>query len=178
VFTGRAPYPTLDAAARANAWLSRAALAGKMIIYIIPGTVELANPSDTLHTDVEYATYLKNLYAAGQVGNAMIFPAVLGAVPSDPRAQYTNATIRPWFVFFDGDASTYVTSVDTSWYSASHYILVMTDAQAVAPALSDTSPAVADAQARVELLAADHASVVSCDWSGLPTVLSMVLPRG
>ena len=171
-------YPTLDAAARANAWPARAALAGKMIIYIIPGTVELANPSDTLHTDVEYATYLKNLYAAGQVGNAMIFPAVLGAVPGDPRTQYPDATIRPWFVFFDGDASTYVTSVDTSWYSASHYILVMTDAQAVAPALSDTSPAVADAQARVGLLAADHASVVSCDWSGLPTVLSMVLPRG
>jgi aspartate oxidase len=29
--------------------------------------VELANPGDTLHTDVEYATYLKNLYAAGEV---------------------------------------------------------------------------------------------------------------
>jgi len=30
----------------------------------------------------------------------------------------------------------------------------------------------------VALLAAGHASVVSCDWSGLPAVLSMVLPRG
>jgi hypothetical protein len=171
-------FPTLDAAARAGAGPARAALAGKMIIYVIPGTVELANPGDTLHTDVEYATYLRNLYAAGEVGNAMMFPAVLGATAGDPRTQYPDTTIRPWFVFFDGDAGAYVTGVDTSWYSANHYILVMTDAQNVAPALSDTSPAVADAQARVALLAADHASVVSCDWSGLPAVLSMVLPRG
>src|SRR5262249_1011265 len=98
--------------------------------------------------------------------------------PGDPRTQYPDATIRPWFVFFDGDASTYVTSVDTSWYSASHYILVMTDAQAVAPALSDTSPAVADAQARVGLLGAGHGRVVSCGWVQAPPVLSMVLARG
>ncbi|HKT04548.1 MAG TPA: hypothetical protein VJT31_33955 [Rugosimonospora sp.] len=171
-------YATPDAAATADAWPTRSALAGKMIIYLIPGTVELSNPTDTLHTDVEYASYLRDLKAAGTLGNAMAFPAVLGATTGDPRTQYPDSTIRPWFVFFDGDAATYVSSVDTSWYDTNHYILVMTDAQNVSPALSDTSPSVADAQARVAQLAADHASVVSCDWYGLPTVLAEVLTRG
>lgn len=171
-------YSTLDAAARANAWPSRSALAGRVVMYVIPGTVELSNPFDTLHTDVEYATYLKNLYASGAVGTATTFPAVLGAKTGDPRTQYSDTTIRPWFVVFDGDANTYVTSVNTAWYDTNHYLLTMTDAQNVAPTLSDTSPSVADAQARVAELAADHASVVSCDWSGLPAVLSEVLPRG
>lgn len=171
-------YPTLDAAAKANAWPARSALAGRVVVYVIPGTVELNNPFDTLHTDVEYATYLKNLAASGKTSQATIFPAVLGAASGDPRTQYSDTTIRPWFVLFDGDANTYVTSVDTSWYSNNHYILVMTDAQNVAPALSDTAPSQADAQARVAQLAADHASVVSCDWTGLPAVLSEVLPRG
>jgi hypothetical protein len=171
-------YANLDSAAKANAWPSRAALAGKIVVYVIPGTVELSNPFDTLHTDVEYATYLKNLAANGQTAQATIFPAVLGAASGDPRSQYSDTSIRPWFVFFDGDANTYVTSVDTSWYSTNHYILTMTDAQNVAPALSDTSPSGADAQARVALLAADHASIASTDWTGLPSVLSEVLPRG
>ena len=171
-------YPTLDAAAKADAWPSRAALAGKIIPYVIPGTVELANPFDTLHTDVEYATYLKNLAASGGVARAAIFPTVLGAATGDPRAQYSDTAIRPWFVLFDGDAKTYVDSVDTSWYDTNHYILVMTDAQNVSPALSDTAPSQADAQARVALLAAHHASVVSTDWTGLPAVLAEVLPRG
>ncbi|MBS2550257.1 hypothetical protein KGQ19_25650 [Catenulispora sp. NL8] len=171
-------YPTLDAAAKADAWPARSALAGKVILYAIPGTVELANPFDTLHTDVEYATYLKNLAAAGNVAQAAVFPSVLGAQAGDPRGQYSDTSIRPWFVVFDGDANTYVTSVDTSWYDTNHYILIMTDAQNVAPALSDTAPSQADAQARVALLASKHASVVSTDWTGLPAVLSEVLPRG
>ena len=171
-------YPTLDAAAKADAWPARSALAGKVVLYVIPGTVELANPFDTLHTDVEYATYLKNLAAAGHMGQAEVFPAVLGAQAGDPRGQYSDTSIRPWFVFFDGDASTYVTSVDTSWYDAGNYILIMTDAQNVAPALSDTAPSQSDAAARVALLAGKHASVVSTDWTGLPPVLSEVLSRG
>ena len=173
-----AGYATPDAAAKANAWPTRGALAGKMIMYLIPGTVELGNPTDTLHTDIEYATYLKNLAAAGTLGNATAFPAVLGAATGDPRTQYSDTTIRPWFVFFDGDAATYVSSVDTSWYDTNHYILIMTDAQNVPPVLDDTNPPVADAQARVTQLAADHASVVSSDWYALPSVLSMQLARG
>lgn len=171
-------YATPDAAARADAWPARSALAGRVILYVIPGTVELDNPFDTLHTDVEYATYLKNLAAAGKTSQAAVFPTVLGAKSGDPRTQYSDTSIRPWFVFFDGDANTYVTSVDTSWYDTNHYILIMTDAQNVAPALSDTAPSLADAQARVALLASKHASVVSTDWTGLPAVLSEVLPRG
>jgi Phosphoinositide phospholipase C, Ca2+-dependent len=171
-------HATLDDAATANAWPSRSALAGKAIVYIIPGTVELSNPSDTLHTDVEYATYLKNLKAAGKIGTATAFPAVLGALAGDPRAQYTDASIRPWFVVFDGDAATYVSGIDTSWYDTNHYLLTMTDAHLVPPALDDTNPPVSDAEDRVALLAHDHATVVSCDWYGLPTVLSEVLPRG
>jgi hypothetical protein len=68
--------------------------------------------------------------------------------------------------------------VDTSFYSTHHYILTMTDAQNVPPTLSGTNPPVADAQARVAQLAADHASVVSSDWATLPAVLGTVTPRG
>ncbi|GAA4516707.1 phosphatidylinositol-specific phospholipase C domain-containing protein [Actinoallomurus oryzae] len=171
-------HATLDEAATANAWPSRSALVGKVIVYVIPGTVELANPTDRLHTDVEYATYLKNLKAAGNLRTATTFPAVLGALTGDPRAQYTDASIRPWFVVFDGDAATYVSGVDTSWYDTNHYLLTMTDAHNVPPALSDTDPPVADAKDRVAELAGDHASIVSCDWYGLPSVMSEVLPRG
>jgi hypothetical protein len=171
-------HGSLDEAAKANAWPSRSALAGKVIMYVIPGTVELGNPTDTLHTDVEYATYLKNLKAAGNLPTATTFPTVLGALTGDPRAQYTDASIRPWFVVFDGDAATYVAGVDTSWYDTNHYLLTMTDAHNVPPALDDTNPPVADAKDRVAQLAKDHASITSCDWYGLPSVLSQVLPRG
>ena len=171
-------YPTLDAAAKANAWPTRAALAGKVIVYVIPGTLELSNPFDSLRTDIEYATYLKNLAAAGKVSQATIFPTVLGAVSGDPRTQYSDTSIRPWFVNFDGDAATYANGIDTSWYDANHYLLTMTDAQNVAPALSDTAPSQSDAQARVALLAGKHATIVSNDWTGLPAVLSEALARG
>src|SRR3569833_3181769 len=171
-------HANLDEAAKANAWPSRASLAGKVIMYVIPGTVELGNPTDTLHTDVEYATYMKNLKAAGNLATATTFPAVLGAAGGDPRAQYTDASIRPWFVVFDGDAATYVSGVDTSWYDTNHYLLTMTDAHNVPPALDDTNPPVAEARNRVAQLAQDHASIATCDWYGLPSVLSQVLPRG
>jgi hypothetical protein len=171
-------HATLDEAAKANAWPSRSALAGKVILYVIPGTVELGNPTDKLHTDVEYATYLKNLKAAGNIATATTFPAVLGATGGDPRTQYTDATIRPWFVLFDGDAASYVGGVDTSFYDTNHYLLTMTDAHNVPPALSDTNPPVADAKDRVAQLAKAHASIVSCDWFALPSVMSQVLPRG
>lgn len=171
-------HASLDAAAKANAWPSRSALAGKVIMYLIPGTVELDDPFDSLHTDVEYATYLKNLKAAGHLSTAAAFPAVLGALSGDPRAQYTDTSIRPYFVVFDGDAATYVNGIDTSWYDTNHYLLTMTDAHKVSPALDDTSPSVTDAQNRVALLAAHHAGIASCDWYGLPSVLAEVLPRG
>ncbi|KAA2253911.1 hypothetical protein F0L68_32085 [Solihabitans fulvus] len=171
-------YPSPDAAARANAWPTRSALAGRALAYVIPGTVELANPFDTLHTDVEYSRYLRDLAAAGRIGQATAFPAVLGAATGDPRTQYSDASLRPWFVFFDGDAASYVKQGGTDWYDINHYILVMTDAHNVPPTLNDTAPPIPQAQARVAQLAAAHASVVSSDWYALPAVLSEVLPRG
>lgn len=175
---GGGSYSNLDAAAKAGNWPTRSALAGKAVIEAIPGTVEQDNPFDSLWTDVEYADYLRDLAANGNAGQAEIFPSVLGASSGDPRTRYTDTTIRPWFVVFDGDAATYLGGIDTSWYDTNHYLLVMTDAQNVAPALDDTAPTAAQAQARVAQLAAAHASVVSCDWHGLTTVLPEVLPRG
>jgi hypothetical protein len=51
------------------------------------------------------------------------------------------------------------------WYDTNHYLVVVTDAYDVPPELSDTDPALADAQARVAELAADGASFVSTDWN-------------
>lgn len=170
-------YSTLDVAVRADAWPSRQQLAGKVIIELIPGTVEEANPTDTLWTDVEYARYLAGLAAAGTLARAQIFPAVHRAQAGDPRGRYADATLRPWFVAFDGDATAYVTGgIDTAWYDANHYLLVMTDAQNVPPAVSGTD--LAGAEARVAELARDHASVASSDWAALPGVLDDVLDRG
>jgi hypothetical protein len=83
-------------------------------------------------------------------------------------------------VVFDGDAGTWVSDGDTQWYDANHYLAVVTDAYDVTPALSDTDPALADAQARVAELAADGPSFVSTDWNTAPAnaVLSDVLLRG
>jgi Phosphoinositide phospholipase C, Ca2+-dependent len=170
-------YPTLDQAARANAWPTRAQLAGKVVIEIIPGTFEEGNPADTLLTDVEYARYLKGLAASGTLSRAQVFPAVHNAQSGDPRLRYSDASLRPWFVAFDGDATRYVTGgIDTSWYDVNHYLLVMTDAQNVPPAVADGD--VAAAQARVAALARAHASVASADWSRMPQVVGLVDTRG
>jgi hypothetical protein len=105
---------------------------------------------------------------------------VLGAQSGDPRDRYSDTALRPWFVVFDGDAGTWVNDGDTQWYDTNHYLTVVTDAEDVSPALSDTAPSLADAQARVAELAADGASYVSTDWNTAPAnaVLSEVLSRG
>jgi hypothetical protein len=170
-------YASLDAAAKADAWPTRARLAGKVIVEVIPGTLEEGNPTDTLKTDVEYARYLNGLSAAGTLAKAQIFPAVHKAATGDPRTRYADPTVRPWFVVFDGDADAYVTgNIDTAWYDTNHYLLIMTDAQNVAPAVPAGDAAAA--QARVARLAAAHASVASSDWSALPEVDALVLDRG
>ncbi|KQV04469.1 MULTISPECIES: phosphatidylinositol-specific phospholipase C domain-containing protein [unclassified Kitasatospora] len=172
-------YATLDDAARAGNWPSRSALAGRVLVDIIPGTVEEQNPFDTLHTDVEYGRYLRDLAAAGRVGQAQAFPVVHGAAAGDPRGKYGETNLRPWFVVFDGDAATYLAgSIDTSWYQSRHYLLVMTDAHNVAPAISGTTPTADQARARVTQLAAAHASIATSDWRSLPEIQSLVLPRG
>src|SRR5207247_382549 len=81
-------------------------------------------------------TYLRKLAAAGTLSRAQIFPAVHNAATGDPRTRYGDPGLRPWFVAFDGDATAYVTGgIDTSWYDTNHYLLVMTDAQSVPPAV-------------------------------------------
>lgn len=176
---GGGSYPTLDAAAKADNWPSRSALAGKVIFEIIPGTVEENNPTDTLWTDTEYAQYLQGLQSAGTLSQAQIFPAVHNAQAGDPRTRYSNTALRPWFVVFDGDAATYINDgIDLSWYDTNHYLLVMTDGENVSPAIDDTNPTLQQAQDRVAELAADHATIVSSDWAALPQVQSEILPRG
>ncbi|MET8245974.1 phosphatidylinositol-specific phospholipase C domain-containing protein [Streptomyces sp. NPDC005202] len=172
-------YPSLDAAAKADAWPSRDALRGKVLFELIPGTVEQANPFDHYWTDEEYGDHLRDLYAAGNVAAAQAFPAALGATAGDPRTSRYDASIRPWFVFFDGDAAAYVNNgYDTSFYSANHYILITTDAAGVSPAISSTNPTDAEVAARLSLLAADHASVITSDWSAKSaSVLGSVVTR-
>lgn len=172
-----AGHSSLDEAAKANAWPSRDALHGKIITEVIPGTVEEGNPTDSLHTDVEYAQHLKSLQDNGKLTEAQVFPAVHGAASGDPRTKY-DAALRPWFVVFDGDAGAYVSGIDTSWYDTNHYLLIMTDAQNVAPAIDDHNPTVDQAAQRAKQLAAAHASILTSDWTGLTTVLPQVLTRG
>ncbi|MGD9482009.1 phosphatidylinositol-specific phospholipase C domain-containing protein [Streptomyces sp. TRM70308] len=172
-------HATLDAAARAGAWPTRDALAGRFLVHLIPGTVEQSNPFDSLWTDVEYARHLRALAASGGLGTAAAFPAAHRAGPGDPRTRYTDAGLRPWFVVFDGDASAYAAGdIDTGWYARNGYLLVMTDAHAVPPALDPRQPDEAAARARVAELAEAHATIVSTDWTPLPGVLSTVVPRG
>jgi hypothetical protein len=172
-------YPTLDAAARANNWGSYGSLDGRVIVEIIPGTVEQAVAPSSSWVDVVYAQHLLDLYDSGAIANAAVFPSVLGAQAGDPRVRYGDTALRPWFVVFDGDAGTWVNDGATEWYNTNHYLAVVTDAEDVTPALSDTAPTLADARARVAELAADGASFVSTDWNTAPAnaVLSEVLPR-
>ncbi|MBB5868856.1 hypothetical protein F4553_002235 [Allocatelliglobosispora scoriae] len=172
-------FATLEDAALGDNWATRAALAGKVLIEIIPGTFERGNPFDSLDTDVEYGRHLRDLNAAGQLATAQAFPAVLDAATGDPRTRYSETNIRPWFVVFDGSASTYMNgSITTAWYDTRHYLLVMTDASAVAPAIDPVNPTQAQALARINLLALNHATVVSADWSVATGVLGTVVARG
>jgi hypothetical protein len=172
-------YPNLDAAAQADNWGTYGALAGKVIVEIIPGTFEQAVDPSSSWVDVVYAQHLLDLYNSGSIADAAVFPSVLGAQAGDPRTRYGNTALRPWFVVFDGDAGTWVSDGNTQWYDTNHYLAVVTDAYDVSPALSSTDPALADAQARVAELAADGASFVSTDWTTSPAdgVLSEVLLR-
>ncbi|MEV7085747.1 phosphatidylinositol-specific phospholipase C domain-containing protein [Streptomyces sp. NPDC093085] len=171
-------HPDLDTAAQANAWPTRDQLAGKFVVELIPGTVEEQNPFDTLWTDREYAIHLRDLKAAGRIGEASAFPAVHNAQAGDPRVRYTDASLRPWFVFFDGDATAYAAgTIDTAWYDRRHYFLLMTDAHNVAPAIDSVNPTEQQARDRLDLLAQRHASLITSDWHGLTGVLTTVVPR-
>ncbi|MGH3313224.1 MAG: phosphatidylinositol-specific phospholipase C domain-containing protein [Streptomyces sp.] len=172
-------HATLDEAVGTEGWPSREAMAGKFLFELIPGTVEEDNPADDLWTDEEYATHLKDLAAGGTLGEAGAFPAVHGAEAGDPRTARYEEALRPWFVLFDGDAAAYAEGgIDTAWYQDRGYLVVMTDAHKVAPEIDGTNPTEQQARDRVTRLASAHASFATADWYPLPSVLSMVLPRG
>lgn len=156
-------HATLDAAAQAGAWPSRAALAGKFIVLAEVGTFEAQNPFDNYDTDLEFADRLIAANGGGALGGALTFPAINGASQSDPRTGDRGGARAPWFVAFDGNAGAY-TSYPGGPYLGGKYLVVMTDAHNVAPAIDGRTPAVADAQARVRLLADKGATIVSSDW--------------
>ncbi len=166
-------YGTLDEAAKADNWPTRGELAGHFMFEIIPGTFERQNPFDHLPTDVEYGRWVRD-----HPKTAMAFPSVLDAQAGDPRSRYSETSIRPWFVFFDGAAASYVGGIDTQWYDDNHYFLVMTSAHEVPPALDSRSPDAGAATQRVKDMAAAHASIVSTDWYDLDEVVGEELDRG
>lgn len=150
-------YATPDAAARANAWGAADALRGRVLLLVLKGTAE----ADSLPTDIEYARYLST-----HPSTAVGFPFVHdGVATSDPRARY-EAALRPWFVVFDGAATSFaaLTAAQRAFYSTNKYLVVATDAHAVPPPLSQTSPTTQQAVDRLKLLGCYGASVASSDW--------------
>lgn len=159
-----------DAAARANAWGGAADLRGRVVLLVLKGTAE----NDSLPTDIEYARHL-----SANPSTAVGFPFVHGGIAaSDPRTRYEPA-LRPWFVVFDGSATSFValTAAQRAFYSGNRYLVVATDSHAVAPALSRTSPTSAQAADRLRLLGCRGASVASSDWYTVPG-WHLTVPRG
>ena len=162
---GGSRYANLAAAAAADNWATLTAARGRFMVLVQTGTFEAANPLDTLHTDVEYGTYL-----ASHVDAATAFPVVLrNGATGDPRAAYA-ASLQPWFVSIDTDAVGFAAlpAATRAWYAAGHLWVVATDVDQVPPALSATSPTSAQAVARVALMACDQASIASSDWAAVP----------
>lgn len=168
---------TLDEAVRSRHWPEGADTTGRFLIELIPGTVETTVPINPLVSDVEYAQHLQTLHHTGHLEQAAAFPAVHGFDRDDARVRRFGADLAGWFVIFDGDASGLMNG-DSSWYRNNGYLVVATDAYAVDPAIDVVSPTPEQATARVALLAAHSASIVSSDWVGLPHVMTMELPRG
>jgi hypothetical protein len=102
--------------------------------------------------------------AAGALKTALAFPAINGASASDPRTGDRGGRRAGWFVAFDGDASAYA-GYSGGAHLGGKYLVVMTDAHEVAPAIDASAPAVAYARAGVRLLAAKGATVITSDWT-------------
>ena len=173
-------YSNLDAAATANNWGNYASLEGKAIVEIIPGTFEQAVDSSSTWVDQVYAQHLIDLYNAGEISQAAVFPSVLGAQTGDPRLRYSNTALRPWFVVFDQDAGRSSRTATPSGTTPTITCPSSPTPYDVSPALSSSAPSLADAEARFAELAADGASYVSTDWYNSPAnaFLSEVTARG
>jgi hypothetical protein len=172
----RGGHATLDAAVRAGGWPSRDSLRGKFLFLVETGAYESQNPFDSYHTDLEYADHLNGLADSGRLGSATMFTTINGASSSDPRTGNRGGNRAKWYVTFDGNASSYVGG-DTSFYTSGKYLLVMTDAHSVAPAIDGRNPTVQQATDRVRQLAGRGATIASSDWSN-PAIVSQTFPRG
>jgi hypothetical protein len=152
---------TPDAAAKANAWAGMSAMRGRVILTVLKGTVE----NDSLPTDVEYAGYLR-AHPTTAVGWPI---AKRESATGDPRTRYA-AELRPWFVVFDGDASSFaaLTAAQRAFYVDNRYLFIADDAHAVPPAIDQRNPTPAQARERLVKLACLGASIVSSDWYTVP----------
>jgi calcium-dependent phosphoinositide phospholipase C len=161
---------TPDAAVQANGWPSRASLTGKFVFIVENGTFELQNPFDNYDTDLEVADRLIAANSGGTLASALSFPAINGASATDPRTGDRGGARKPWMVVFDGSATSFA-GFGGGPYLGGKYLVVMTDAHNVAPAIDNRAPAAADAQAKVRQLGALGATIVSSDWTA-PEILS------
>lgn len=75
-------YATASDAARADNWPTRSELAGRVLLYAIPG-------SHTPHPDIELGRHLRDLAATGNIGRAQVFPPSM-APPLATRAPLTR----------------------------------------------------------------------------------------
>jgi len=134
------------------------------------GTFELGNPFDNYDTDLEVTDRLIAANSSGTLGSALSFPAINGASATDPRTGDRGGARKPWMVAFDGSAASYA-GFGGAPYLGGKYLVVMTDAHSVPPAIDSHTPAVADAQAKVRQLGGIGATIVSSDWTS-PEILS------
>lgn len=157
-------HADLDTAVRASGWPSRSALTGKFIVILENGTFELGNPFDTYDTDLEVADRLIAANSSGTLSSALSFPAINGASATDPRTGDRGGARKPWMVAFDGNASAFA-GFGGGPYLGGKYLVVMTDAHNVPPAVDSRNPAPADAWAKVRQLGGIGATIVSSDWT-------------
>ncbi|MDT0466624.1 Ca2+-dependent phosphoinositide-specific phospholipase C [Streptomyces gibsoniae] len=171
-------YSTLDEAAKAGAWPTWKELRGKFIVFPITGTIEnrLAGYDlDNLSTEEEYAQYVADLAARGQLAHASMWPAMTKPSPQgDPRLIY-SPTLRPWFVIFDTQATRWLNDgYSLSWYCGNHYLTVEGSAESVSPAHDDTNPDPVAAAQRVQYLAQQgHSSITTFDWMNTPDAFAL-----
>jgi hypothetical protein len=157
-------HADLDTAVQASGWPSRSSLTGKFVVIVENGTFELQNPFDTYDTDLEVADRLIAANSGGTLASALSFPAINGASATDPRTGDRGGARKQWMVAFDGSATSFV-GFGGAPYLGGKYLVVMTDAHNVAPAIDSRNPAAADAQAKVRQLGAIGATIVSSDWT-------------
>lgn len=161
----RGDHGTLDEAVREAGWPGRDALSGKVIVLVERGAFEGDNPLDHYRTDLEYADHLTTVDGNGELGSAAMFPALNNVIAEgDPRTGDRGGERAQWYVAFDGDSRSYA-GIDTAFYPDGNYLLVMTDAHQLDPAIDGSAPTVEEAQQRVRDVAGLGGTIASADWT-------------